>query len=162
MPPALLAVLATLLSLFRSRASLQAEVLSLRHQLLVLDRQRAGMRVPLRTSDRVLWSWLSCIWPGWRQALVIVQPETVIRWHRQGFRLYRRRKSRSQRTGCLDHVIVLNELDEETDGVFENDNSVGRGFRKGQGPPRASAISTRLNSSPRCRRRRSQRPGGKR
>ncbi len=99
MPPALLAVLATLPSLFRSRASLQAEVLSLRHQLLVLDRQRAGMRVPLRTSDRVLWSWLSCIWPGWRQALVIVQPETVIRWHRQGFRLYWRRKSRSQRTG---------------------------------------------------------------
>ena len=96
MPPALLAVLAALASLFQSRSALHAEVLSLRHQLLVLNRQRADKRVPLRTSDRILWSWLSRIWTGWRHSLVIVQPETVIRWHRQGFRLYwRNRPSRS-------------------------------------------------------------------
>ena len=99
MIPALLAVLASFRSRFRSRAALQAEVFTLRHQLLVLERQRTGMRVPLRTSDRLLWVWLSRIWPEWRQALVLVQPETVLRWHRQGFRLYWRWKSRPKRPG---------------------------------------------------------------
>ena len=55
MIPALLAVLASFRSLFRSRAALQAELFALRHQLLVLQRQRTGRRVPLRTSDRLLW-----------------------------------------------------------------------------------------------------------
>ncbi len=99
MIPALLAVLTSLRSLFRSRAALQAEVFALRHQLLVLERQRAGKRVPLRTSDRLLWVWLSKIWPGWRQALVLVEPETVLRWHRQGFRLYWSWKSRPKPPG---------------------------------------------------------------
>ena len=47
----------------------------------------------------LLWVWLSRLWTGWRQALVLVQPETVIRWHRQGFRLYWRWKSRQRRPG---------------------------------------------------------------
>ena len=79
MIPAFLAVLASFRSLFRSRVSLQAEVLALRHQLLILERQRAGSRVPLRPSDRLLWAYLSRLWPGWRRALVLVQPETVLR-----------------------------------------------------------------------------------
>ena len=91
--PALLALLAAIRSLLWSRARLQAEVLALRHQLLVLKRQCAGRRVHFRTSDRVLWSWLSRLWLGWRQGLLLVRPETVIRWHRQGFRLYWRWKS---------------------------------------------------------------------
>ncbi|HTF32425.1 MAG TPA: hypothetical protein VK714_01855 [Myxococcota bacterium] len=70
-----------------------------RHQLLVLNRQRGARRVGFRASDRVLWSWLSRLWPGWRQALVVVRPETVIRWHRRGFRLYWRWKSRSRHPG---------------------------------------------------------------
>src|SRR5271167_4413742 len=57
--PALLALLAAIRSLLWSRAQLQAEVLALRHQLLVLKRQCAGRRVHFQTSDRVLWSWLS-------------------------------------------------------------------------------------------------------
>lgn len=77
MIPALLAVLASFRSLFRSRGALQAELFALRHQLLVLQRQRAGRRVPFRTSDRLLWAYLSRIWPGWRRALVLVQPETA-------------------------------------------------------------------------------------
>ena len=97
--PALLALLAAIRSLLWSRARLQAEVLALRHQLLVLKRQCAGRRVHFRTSDRVLWSWLSRLWLGWRQGLLLVRPETVIRWHRQGFRLYWRWKSRSRCPG---------------------------------------------------------------
>jgi hypothetical protein len=97
--PALLALLAAIRSLLWSRAQLQAEVLALRHQLLVLKRQCAGRRVYFQTSDRVLWSWLSQLWPGWRQGLLLVRPETVVRWHRQGFRLYWRWKSRSRRPG---------------------------------------------------------------
>ncbi len=69
--PALLAVLAWFRSPFRGRAALQAEPFALRHQLLVLQRQRAGRRLPLRTSDRLLWAYLSRIWPGWRRALIL-------------------------------------------------------------------------------------------
>jgi putative transposase len=69
----------------RSRAALQLEILALRHQLHVLERSRSG-RLPLRRSDRLLWVWLSRFWPGWRNAVVIVKPETVVGWHRQLFR----------------------------------------------------------------------------
>jgi hypothetical protein len=51
----------------------------------------------LRAPDRVLWVWLRCLWPeGWRQHLSLVQPETVLRWHRKGWRLYWTWKSRTQ------------------------------------------------------------------
>lgn len=110
MIPALLAVLASFRSLFRSRAALQAEVFALRHQLLILERQRGGRRVPLRTSDRLLWAQLSRIWPGWRRALVLVQPDTVLRWHRQGFRLYWRWKSRPNRPGRPSITDEVREL----------------------------------------------------
>src|SRR5271157_568223 len=105
--PALLALLAAIRSLLWSGAHLQAEVLALRHQLLVLKRQCAGRRVHFQTSDRVLWSWLSRLWPGWRQGLLLVRPETVVRWHRQGFRLYWRWKSRSRCPGrpCIEPEI---------------------------------------------------------
>ena len=86
-------------SLLWSRAQLQAEVLALRHELLVLKRQCAGRRVHFQTSDRVLWSWLSRLWPGWRQGLLLVRSGTVVRWNRQGFRLYWRWKSRSRCSG---------------------------------------------------------------
>jgi len=112
--PALLALLAAIQSLLWSRAQLQAEVLALRHQLLVLKRQCAGRCVHFQTSDRVLWSWLSRLWPGWRQGLLLVRPETVVRWHRQGFRLYWRWKSRSRCPGrpriereIRDLIIVM-------------------------------------------------------
>ena len=88
-----MAWLATLFSVlrgtFRSRAALQIENLALRHQLNVLRRTRRRPRI--RSSDRIFWSWLSHIWPGWRDALVIVQPETVIAWRRRRFREYWRK-----------------------------------------------------------------------
>src|SRR5712664_197791 len=79
---------------FRTRAALQTEVFALRHQLSVLQRSNHGRRIRLRATDRVLWVWLSRSWNDWRSALLLVKPETVIAWHRMGFRLYWRRKSR--------------------------------------------------------------------
>src|ERR1700682_1490849 len=78
----------------RSRAVLQAEILALRHQLLIFERSRRGHNLRLRWTDRALWVWLSRLWNDWRSALLMVKPETVIAWHRQGFRLYWRWKSR--------------------------------------------------------------------
>jgi hypothetical protein len=74
------------------RTSLAAENLALRQQLAILDQTR--LRPKLKNRDRLFWVVLARLWSGWRSALVIVQPETVIRWHRQGFRYYWRWKSR--------------------------------------------------------------------
>jgi transposase InsO family protein len=71
----------------RSRVALQLEILALRHQLQVLERSRPR-RVRFTRSDRLLWVWISHVWRAWRTAVVIVQPETVITWHRRGFRLF--------------------------------------------------------------------------
>ncbi len=76
------------------RAALAAENLALRQQLAVLH--VSVKRPRLRQRDRILWVWLSKIWSEWRSSLLIVKPETVIRWHRQGFRLYWRWKSRKK------------------------------------------------------------------
>ena len=79
--------LPTLSSILRSRAALQLENLALRHQIGVL--QRSARRRPKLTSrDRLLWMCLSRLWSDWRSALAIVQPETVLAWHRAGFRLF--------------------------------------------------------------------------
>ena len=79
---------------FAGRAALMAENLALRQQLIVL--QRSLNRPKLRTRDRIFWVWLSRVWTGWRSVLAIVQPETVVTWHRQGFRLYWRWRSRKK------------------------------------------------------------------
>ncbi len=68
------------------RTALVAENLVLRPQTIVL--QRSMKRPPLRKRDRIFWVWLSRFWAGWRSCLMIVKPETVIGWHREGFRLY--------------------------------------------------------------------------
>jgi putative transposase len=82
---------------FRSRAILQLEILALRQQLGVL--QRSVKRPKLTFCDRLLWVWLCRLWPDWRSALIIVQPDTVIAWHRQGFRLFWKWKGRCGRPG---------------------------------------------------------------
>jgi putative transposase len=79
---------------FRTRLTLQTEILALRHQLLILQRSARSRRVHLSATDRLLWVWLSRLWSGWRSVLVIVKPETVIAWHRRGFRLSWSWKSR--------------------------------------------------------------------
>src|SRR5713101_8041911 len=80
-------LLATLSSIFRSRAALELENVALRHQIGVLQRS-ARKRPRLTPGDRLLWVWLSRIWSDWRSALAIVKPETVVAWHRAGFRLF--------------------------------------------------------------------------
>ena len=75
------------IGLFRSRASLEAEILTLRHQLNVL-RRKAPKRLVFSNFDRFIFASLYRIAPDILNALVIVKPETVIRWHRAGFRLF--------------------------------------------------------------------------
>ncbi len=85
-------VLRFIRGILRDRSELAVENLALRQQLAVL--QGKSRRPRLRLRDRVFWVWLSGPWSNWRLALLIVQPETVVDWHRQGFRLYWRLKSR--------------------------------------------------------------------
>ena len=82
---------------FLSRAALHLENLALRQQLAALDRK--GARPSLRMADRLFWVVLSRLWSGWRDILVIVKPETVIGWHRKGFRRFWTRKSRRGKPG---------------------------------------------------------------
>jgi putative transposase len=89
----LISAVATLKGVLRSRAALHLEALALRHQLQVLQRSRPR-RLRLAKTDRWLWVWLSRSWSGWRTALVIVKPDTVIAWHRKGFSAFWTWKSR--------------------------------------------------------------------
>jgi hypothetical protein len=82
-------------SLFRSTGRLEAEIVILRHQLNVL-RRRMPSRTRLTLIDRLIFAWLYRLRPSVLSAVVIVQPETVVRWHREGFRLYWRWKSRAR------------------------------------------------------------------
>jgi hypothetical protein len=84
-------------ALLANRAALAMENLALRQQLAVLE--RSVKRPALRQRDRIFWAWLARLWNGWRAALLIVKPETVIKWHRQGFCLYWRWKSRCRKPG---------------------------------------------------------------
>src|SRR5690242_21916791 len=92
-------MLNTLLTGLRGQAAMQAEIIALRHQLTVMQRTQKPKRLLLNRGDRRLWAWLSRVWSGWRSALIIVKPETVIGWHRQGFRWYWTWKSRHGRSG---------------------------------------------------------------
>jgi hypothetical protein len=89
----LVSIILSIRSWFQSRAELQLELLALRHQLQILNRSRPR-RLRLVTADRWLWAWRSRRWPAWRTVLVIVKPEILIAWHRQGFRLFWTWKSR--------------------------------------------------------------------
>src|SRR5215472_9753396 len=71
---------------FKSRTALQVENIALRHQLAVL--RRSVKRPKLTSADRLLWACLCEAWSDWRSFLVVVKPETVIGWHRKGFRLF--------------------------------------------------------------------------
>ena len=81
----------------RDVTDLVLENLALRQQLAVL--QRSVKRPRLRRRDRFFWVLLSRIWSNWRSALTIVKPDTVVCWHRKGFKLYWRWKSRKRGPG---------------------------------------------------------------
>ena len=82
-------------SLFRSKGRLEAEIIILRHQLNVL-RRRTPSRARLTLIDRLIFVWLCRLRPSVLNAVTIVRPETVVRWHREGFRLYWRWTSRAR------------------------------------------------------------------
>jgi hypothetical protein len=79
-------LLGWIMGVFRSREDLILENLALRRQLLALHAKRPRPR--LASLDRLFWVTLRNLWSGWRKALIGVTPETVVRWHRTGFRWY--------------------------------------------------------------------------
>jgi len=72
--------------------------------------QHTVKRLKLRKRDRIFWVWLSRLWSNWRSALAIVQPTTVIKWHRQGFKLYWRWKSKARKPGRPPIQCEIREL----------------------------------------------------
>ena len=88
----LLLLLSLVRSAVRDREALAAENLLLRHQLAVLARP-TRQRPRLRTRDKLFWVLARRFCAGWRRDLVVVRPETVVRWHRQAWRLFWRRRS---------------------------------------------------------------------
>src|SRR5438876_1657224 len=84
------------------------ENLALRQQLVAL--KRSGRRPQLRTRDRVFWILLANAWRDWRKALVFVQPDTVVRWHRQWLRRRWAARSRSSRRGRPSIDVALRTL----------------------------------------------------
>src|ERR1700694_2425924 len=91
----LLLLLRTLITSLRSRRDVTLENLLLRHQLQVTLRNNLPLRLSKR--DRILWVWARRLWPGgWRGHLLMVQPETVLRWHHKGWRLYWSWRSRTR------------------------------------------------------------------
>jgi putative transposase len=111
----LFTVVRTLMSVLQSQRALALENLALRHQLTVL--QRTAKRPRLRETDRLLWILLSRVWKGWRDSLTIVQPETVIRWHREGFLLYWRWKSRAGHGGRPKIAREIRDLIRQMSGA---------------------------------------------
>jgi hypothetical protein len=94
-----------IVDLFRSRTALEAEVLVLRQQIIVLRRGKPS-RLPFLTVDRIVLGWVCRLVPSADAALAIMQPDTVIRWHRAGFRLFWRWKSKR----CLGRPAVPTEI----------------------------------------------------
>jgi transposase InsO family protein len=86
------AIFVFLRAFIMGRAAAAVEILALRQQIAVF--KQSVKRPKLRPCDRIFWVLLSGLWPNWRSVLAIVQPETVIKWHQMGFKLYWKWKSR--------------------------------------------------------------------
>jgi hypothetical protein len=108
MPDFIRLICAFIVDLFRSRAALEAEVLVLRQQIVVLRRSKPT-RPPMGAIDRLLLGWVCWLFPNARDALAVVRPETVLRWHRAGLRSYWRWKS-SRRPGRPAVSAEIREL----------------------------------------------------
>src|SRR5229473_2503074 len=102
------ALLGALRASLKTRTDLALENLALRQQLVLL--RRRSKRPQFGRLERLLWVWLSHQWAGWREALHVVRPQTVIRWHRQGFRAFWTWNSRRGRVGRPPVSSELAEL----------------------------------------------------
>ena len=100
MKTTLIPLLSTLAGPLRRRALLHLEILALRQQLAMVT-HRNQRRYYFRQRERVFWVWLYRFWPGCVDTLRIFKPDTLMRWHRRGFRLYWTWRSRSRRGGRL-------------------------------------------------------------
>ena len=138
-------------SQLKSSARLQAENIVLHQQVIVLSR-KAGSRVRLRNIDRQIFVWIYRLFPSILNAITVVKPETIIRWHRRGFRAYWRWKSR--RLGGrprIDREIgyLIRRMSRENPlwgaprihgellmlGIEVAESTVARYMTKRQGPP---------------------------
>lgn len=97
-------LLQLLWNLFRSRKNLILENTLLRQQLIIY--QRSVKRPKITQLDRIILVWLSKVYNRWKEAMMVVKPDTVIGWHRQGFKLYWRRKSRGAGRPCIDWTLI--------------------------------------------------------
>ena len=103
-----LAVVAYIRAFFLPRHKLALEAVALRQQLAVFKRKQSRPR--LHRLDRLFWIVLRRVWSGWSEALIIVQPETVVSWHRAGFRLFWRVRSRCRRPGRPEISSEIRQL----------------------------------------------------
>jgi putative transposase len=112
-PPVTSLPLATLTDLGRSKSELVAEIALLRQQLIILERQ--VKRPTFTRTDRLLLVLLARLVRTWKQALIIVQPDTLLRWHRELFRRYWKRKSKasSHQPKVAGQTIALPQADGE-------------------------------------------------
>ena len=97
MKSVLRALVSFVASFFRTRASMQFEILALRHQLTVC--KQSTKRPRIAPADRIFWAWLSRVWSRWESVLVFVQPATVVRWRQRKFREHWARLSRHGKPG---------------------------------------------------------------
>ena len=93
----LIKLIKTFLSKFNLISNLTAENLALRQQLIVLN--RSIKRPKFKAKDRLFWIMLFRFWGNWKDSLILVKPETIVGWHRKGFRLFWKWKSRSKSPG---------------------------------------------------------------
>ena len=130
--------------IFRSKHDVVLENLALRQQLVV--QQRSIKRPKIKNTDRIFWVWLSRIWNDWRASLIIVKPPTVISWHKKGFKLYWKRKSRRAGRPNIDWELIklIRKLQKENStwtaqriqgelvklGLDVSDNTVAKYMRK--------------------------------
>ncbi len=98
-------------ALFRDRSRLALENLALRQQLAILRHEAPRPR--LRRADRAFWVSLARVWDRWRSALILVRPDTVLRWHRQGFLYFWRWKSRGRPYRRIDRGQVHDPAGQE-------------------------------------------------
>jgi putative transposase len=106
MKDVIFSVLSFVFTIFQSQLSMKMEIATLRHQLFVY--QRKGKRPEIKPTDRILWSWISQIWPGWKNALIFVKPATVVAWRRKKFKEHWAKLSKNGKPGrpATDPEIV--------------------------------------------------------
>ena len=120
MPRVVSILLRSIATWFRSRLSLQMELIALRHQVAVY--KQSVSRPKLQPADRLLWVWLSRLWSGWQQGLEFVQPRTVITWQNKRFRDYWRGLSQS---GKLGRPVISKDIIELIQDMWRPNPSWG-------------------------------------